>query len=117
MIITGMLYDCPSDINGITRSSVVAHGSISITVVVMLMLYIVVSACYKDREPGCLVDCTSHLCLFSVLSGFFAGTSVMLSFGQWRKGEYICSDTLFVGELTYICYICVAFILFNAVVS
>ena len=36
---------------------------------------------------------------------------VVGAFDAWRSGKLICSDALFGGELTYVCFICTSFVL------
>ena len=113
----GILYECPGQIN--IKRIAIMQGSINIGFAVVLIISIMRGEQYTQyRESS--IECVSTFGGILYL-GFFVTTVcgtffALISLNSWKNGELACSSGLFVGELTYLCFICISFVIFLAII-
>lgn len=84
----------------------IAHGSCNIGFVVMLTLTMVTGKI--DGKESCFGTCSAILYVLSFGYGLYMAINVLVSFGAWRSGDFICSSALYLGELIYFCVVCLS---------
>ena len=104
----GILYDCPGRVA--IKQLAILQGSINIIFTVILTFSIVTGhpEYHSWQESLATFGGVLYVMLFGTILGGIL--FVVASFDAWRSGKLICSDALFGGELTYVCFICTSFV-------
>ena len=113
----GILYECPGQIN--IKRIAIAQGSINIGFAVVFTISTMIGeqyAPYRESSTECVSTFGGILYLGFLMTTLGGFLFALISFDSWKNGELVCSSALFVGELTYLCFICISFVLFLAII-